>query len=91
MACPLCPSDMPAVWKYNMCAHIENFHPRAAATDYLHLYHLSEAEEYGMKQAWNGRFHAKRASDKKKSTKSTLSVSDAHVAQLAQKFVCSSE
>ncbi|KAI0310772.1 hypothetical protein OF83DRAFT_830481 [Amylostereum chailletii] len=76
LLCPLCPPGSPAVWRYNLRAHIIRVHPAAPLPKYEDLWLLSKFEIRGMKDTWRDRH--KRPRPRKQLTKVSLVVSDAH-------------
>lgn len=81
LACPSCPKQEPAMWRYNLKHHYQRAHANVDHTKYAHLWELSAFEVEGMKEIWQRRQRVvvKRA---KKSTVPRLVVSDAHRSQI---------
>jgi len=49
MTCPLCPSNSPAIWKYNLRQHIQTVHPTANVNLYQQNFQISDAERVLLK------------------------------------------
>ncbi|KAF6747101.1 hypothetical protein DFP72DRAFT_822195 [Ephemerocybe angulata] len=80
VACPLCPTGHPAVWKYNLKEHFRRKHPsQLTKPEYSQLWHLSQFELRELKEIWKKR-HAvvTRRMGKKKASKDAIVVSDEH-------------
>ncbi|KAE9408514.1 hypothetical protein BT96DRAFT_782355, partial [Gymnopus androsaceus JB14] len=45
LTCPLCPSKRPAIWEYNLYAHITNNHASANHDLYKALFEISDSEK----------------------------------------------
>ncbi|EIW85618.1 hypothetical protein CONPUDRAFT_70379 [Coniophora puteana RWD-64-598 SS2] len=86
VACPLCPDDKPAVWKYSIEAHIRLHHNlnTPSARDLINSCVLTVSENAGMLGKWTTRYKHTRLS--KKSKPSQLLVSDAHSAAAATSY-----
>ncbi|KAF6759684.1 hypothetical protein DFP72DRAFT_806227, partial [Ephemerocybe angulata] len=76
LVCPLCTTDDPAVWRYNLRNHLEQKHSTEAVIRYASLWTLSEDEVAGMKRIWRDRRRSKATYTKKAPV--LLTVSDAH-------------
>ncbi|KAE9401138.1 hypothetical protein BT96DRAFT_818334, partial [Gymnopus androsaceus JB14] len=74
LTCPLCPSDAPAVWKYNLVQHLENSHHVPNIKVYHKLYDLDPAESTLMKKHLDAKPRAKRL----KGSLSAMKISVAH-------------
>jgi hypothetical protein len=89
--CPLCPSKGPnkasAVWKYNMPEHFRTVHPRANWEEYAKLYEIMPAERSWLKKVWNTRLKVKKPYKTKSKELGALSISDAHSATMALRYV----
>ncbi|KAE9394828.1 hypothetical protein BT96DRAFT_998151 [Gymnopus androsaceus JB14] len=75
LKCPLCPSESPAIWKYNFIQHINQSHHGARAEIYKELYELDDAEPILMKNVLDSKTRAKK---KSKKDSHALVVSAAH-------------
>ncbi|KAF8816845.1 hypothetical protein BYT27DRAFT_7067843, partial [Phlegmacium glaucopus] len=79
--CPICPKANPAIWKYFMKVHFEEWHKTLSLTKYEHLWKLSNFERVEMKKIW-----AKRSKVTAKHTKKlknlSLVISENHRAQI---------
>ncbi|KAE9388420.1 hypothetical protein BT96DRAFT_836271, partial [Gymnopus androsaceus JB14] len=47
--CPLCNTTQPAIWKYNLWAHILREHPSANVDLYKHMFSVSNNERILLK------------------------------------------
>jgi hypothetical protein len=85
IACPLCSSTSPAIWKYFMKTHIQENHKTAPISKYKHLWELSNFEAAEMKKIWTKRKNvvAKRT---KKSKNPPLVVSENHRAHIPVRY-----
>jgi hypothetical protein len=81
MACPLCSTSAPAVWKYFMKVHFQEAHKLAPISKYEHLWVLSNFETGEMKKIWAKRRNVvvKRT---KKSKLAPLVISEDHCAHI---------
>ncbi|KAK7001931.1 hypothetical protein R3P38DRAFT_3326830 [Favolaschia claudopus] len=70
LICPACTKKEPAVWRYNMRAHLIRHHPDVPLSKHAHLWELSDGEKKGMEAAV-------------RKYKPTLSISAAHSSRLA--------
>ncbi|KAI0258005.1 hypothetical protein BC834DRAFT_915424, partial [Gloeopeniophorella convolvens] len=55
LACPVCPSNSPAVWRYNLRAHFLRLHPSIPLQSYSHLWTLADSETTEMATIWKNR------------------------------------
>jgi hypothetical protein len=80
VACPLCPSNAPAVWKYNLQQHISEVHPTASSDDYKLLYAISPFEASALKVLWSKK---PRFTVRKFRNFGNLNISDPHSTHLS--------
>ncbi|KAI0258075.1 hypothetical protein BC834DRAFT_801297, partial [Gloeopeniophorella convolvens] len=78
LACPVCPSNSPAVWRYNLRAHFLRLHPSIPLQSYSHLWTLADSETTEMATIWKNRLRQSDRSRKKKANNARLTISDAH-------------
>ncbi|KAK7016164.1 hypothetical protein R3P38DRAFT_2543037 [Favolaschia claudopus] len=79
MKCPICTKKDPAVWRYNMKAHLIRHHPDVQPSRHADLWTLSNEEMSGMKLIWDKRQERKVT----RKYRSTLKISAAHSSKLA--------
>jgi hypothetical protein len=79
LACPLCPKTSPAVWKYNLRAHITSHHPTANVELYQDSFKLADEEITLMK----GIYQMAPRSSKNKNKTAPLPISDGHSTRMA--------
>lgn len=84
LICPLCSQTSPAVWKYNLKAHILLNHPSARVDLYEPFYRLHADEWTLMKGVFLTRT---RSRPSKRSDAPTLTISDGHSSRLALRCV----
>ncbi|KAF8269210.1 hypothetical protein EI94DRAFT_1575002, partial [Lactarius quietus] len=53
VACPLCPSTLAAVWKYNMKSYLAWIHPSTEGSDFHNAYMISKSEKSALKMLWD--------------------------------------
>jgi hypothetical protein len=82
LACPLCPSVAPAIWKYNVLEHISQVHPTADASSdaYKLLYDIGPFEVSVLKVLW---LKKPRHIARKFCNLGNLNISDPHSTHLA--------
>jgi hypothetical protein len=82
LACPLCPSMAPAIWKYNLAEHISHVHPTADASsdDYKSLYAVGPFEVSALKVLW---LKKPRYTTRKFRNLGNLNISDSHSTHLS--------
>ncbi|KAE9387736.1 hypothetical protein BT96DRAFT_837295, partial [Gymnopus androsaceus JB14] len=78
LACPLCPPEIPTVWRYNLEKHISASHCSATINLYWHLFELDPAEHTLMKRIYD----AKPRTRKSKKKLDGLKISDGHSTQM---------
>lgn len=61
LLCPLCPTNAPAIWKYNLQKHISQSHYGATVHLYKNLFELDPAEHTLMKRLFNNKPCAKKS------------------------------
>jgi hypothetical protein len=83
LACPLCPPKSPAVWKYNLRAHIIQRHPTSQVELYKDYYSLHDDETTLMKAV----FQVKPRQGGPTNKVPTLITSDVHSTRLALRQV----
>ena len=81
-ACPLCPADAPAVWKYNLQSHIVAVHPTATVDLYKKHFEISDAERTLMKAAYLAK---PRMSSKRVRTREGLVISEGHSTRMVMR------
>ncbi|RDB18817.1 hypothetical protein Hypma_014567 [Hypsizygus marmoreus] len=87
LACPLCPANSPAVWRYNLSTHFRQHH-KLAPTHFPTSTQLSQSEKDGMKQKWDARFTARKTRNlKKHQGKNALLLSAAHSSHSALRTI----
>ncbi|KAF9006383.1 hypothetical protein BDZ89DRAFT_1233208 [Hymenopellis radicata] len=81
--CPEC-NDVkaPAVWSYNMLAHLKRRHPHVDFEAYEDKYKIDDFEYDMLKNVWANR-HKKQKKRKSKKKIATLLISEAHSSRLA--------
>ncbi|KAK7007633.1 hypothetical protein R3P38DRAFT_2553314 [Favolaschia claudopus] len=79
LICPACTKKEPAVWRYNLRAHLLRHHPDIPLSKHAHLWELSDEEKKGMEAIWTKRSERKAV----RKFKPTLSISAAHSSRLA--------
>jgi hypothetical protein len=82
MACPLCPSIAPAIWKYNLLGHVLEVHPTADANSdtYKSLYAVGPFEVSALKVLY---LKKPRYTARKFRNLGNLNISDSHSTHLA--------
>ena len=85
IACPLCSSTAPTIWKYFMKAHIQETHKTAPISKYEHLWELSNFEVAEMKKIWAKRKNVV-VKCTNKSKNSPLVVSENHRAHIPVRY-----
>lgn len=76
LPCPLCPEkSSPAVWRYNLEAHLRKVHSAAAVERYRSMWELLDAEKKGMERVWVNR---KKTAKKRKPNAPKITASEAH-------------
>ncbi|KAJ8085516.1 hypothetical protein PM082_004334 [Marasmius tenuissimus] len=81
LTCPLCPKDLPAVWKYNLHQHLSDDHHRCTVQLYEDLYQIRDEENVMMK----GILNTKPKMKKKKKKNDGLPISEAHTSTMAMR------
>ncbi|THU80279.1 hypothetical protein K435DRAFT_695989, partial [Dendrothele bispora CBS 962.96] len=88
LPCPLCNR---IIWHYNLALHFQNSHNLRSPQEYPKNYGadiISEAEKSKMRLIWEKIKNPKKVKPKgRKSTKSTLSISEAHSLRLALRYL----
>jgi hypothetical protein len=79
--CHHCPESAPAVWRYNIKAHIMKKHPYVPISEYRDSCQITQAERTQMKGIWNNR-HRSKKTRKGKRSKRPLVISEAHSSRL---------
>lgn len=82
MPCKWCPSDAPAVWKYNMAVHVRSEHPHVSIADNEALWKLTHAELRDMRKKWSERHNVKATRCGKKKAIAPMVISTAHSSHL---------
>lgn len=84
LLCPLCPPGSPAIWKYNLSAHINRVHPTANGIEYQELYKIATIERGALKAQWIAprRYNARALQDL-----GGVTISESHSARLALRYV----
>ncbi|KAI0259910.1 hypothetical protein BC834DRAFT_926047 [Gloeopeniophorella convolvens] len=91
LACPVCPSNSPAVWRYNLRAHFLRLHPSIPLQSYSHLWTLADSETTEMAPSRKNRLRQSDRSRKKKANNARLTISDAHSSRAAAGLIAGSE
>lgn len=78
LQCKLCPTDAPAVWRYNFRYHLEQAHTEDAIARYASMYTLTDDEMTGMHNIWNARHKSKASKQTKSRNAPSLTISEAH-------------
>jgi len=81
-ACPVCPPDGPAVWKYNLQSHIIAAHPTATVDLYKKHFEISDAERTLMKAAYLAK---PRMSSKRVRAREGLVISEGHSTRMVMR------
>lgn len=84
LKCPLCPSSSAAVWRYNLCIHIQSSHPYTDLRDHKPLWKITNTEKRLLKEVWDTRLEAKktRTRTSKNTQGAPLIISEAHSSRL---------
>ena len=89
LRCPVCfqlDRNAPAVWRYNLKAHLEDRHPTTSLDRYKNLWNIGPSESHDLKQIYNNRgiVPAERnGKNKKKLARTQLKISEAQSMHLA--------
>lgn len=85
MKCPLCDNSAPAVWSYNLEAHLSGTRHNLASADRANaIYQISEAEENRMKKLYDKRFiYPKARISRQPKMQLPLVFSEAHSSRMA--------
>ena len=83
VTCPLCPSTLAAVWKYNMKTHLARIHPSTKGCDLPKAYVISESERAALKILWEKRHKTSRRFRRRNVTPRAFAISEAHSSRLA--------
>ena len=86
LSCPICPRGTPAVWKYNLRAHILTTHPLYNAELHEPIWRRHPDEDQLMKAEWEKLRRSRQRPSKETSTRK-LKVSDGHSSRLALRYV----
>lgn len=81
--CPLCPKNMPAVWRYNIRAHITSKHEGALLAKYEYLWTLERLETLEMARFWKERHDGVVRRTVKATKKVPIVISDAHTTTIS--------
>lgn len=83
--CPICPEKTsPAVWKYNLRAHISSKHLTASLTRYAHLWEITKFEQGQMLSFWRERLiPVVRRTSKADNNSLKFVISEAHTSTIA--------
>jgi hypothetical protein len=84
--CPLCSDRAPAIWKYNLEAHLRRVHPDAEPERYKNKWFIGDTEKAAMQTIWD-RICKPRASKGKKRAQKALAISEGHASRLALRSV----
>ncbi|KAI0259272.1 hypothetical protein BC834DRAFT_926295 [Gloeopeniophorella convolvens] len=76
MPCPLCPADAPAVWRYNLCAHLMRLHPSVPLGPHEHMWTLMNFEVTELSAIWKNRL--KQPEARKRKVGATITISEVH-------------
>ena len=52
LLCPYCADGSPAVWRYNMRAHLQQRHPGVHPDKHQDLWELTQQEKMAMREVW---------------------------------------
>jgi hypothetical protein len=61
LICPLCPSTVGAVWKYNMHVHFSKHHSSANIADYFANWGTSASEKEALQRKWQSRHKTRKS------------------------------
>ena len=76
ISCPLCPTNDPAIWRYDMQIHFRNHHPTVPWEMYEAKFKIPDTEMAGMELLWQKK--PKIGEKKARTHQTTLAISEAH-------------